>query len=75
MASKNDSDARRLEVQFELEMLFIENYVTDRSISDDTIELSKLVEYINVLAPQCAPNSCSNSHKIHYFCHAVFTRP
>lgn len=66
IASKYDSDARRLVVQSELEMLTLENFMAERNIFDNATRLFSIAEHINVLKPQCHPSFCSDSNKIHY---------
>ena len=74
MIDEYDSDARRLAVQSELEMLTLHRLMVEKGISDEGVGLSKLVERINVLTPQCPPNFRSESNKIRYLRSAVLDR-
>lgn len=75
MVREYDSDARRLAIQSELEILTMEKFMRDREITDDATGLAKIVEHINVLTPQGPPNFRSENNKIRYLRHAVLTKP
>lgn len=58
------SDARQLQVKSLLENSRLCTFMKDKGISDVATGLSKLVDHINELSPQCPPHFRSDAHKI-----------
>lgn len=74
MADEYDSDALRLAVQSELEVLTIETFMADRKITDEATGITQPVEHMNILTPQCPPSFRSNSNKIRHLRHEVLAQ-
>lgn len=75
MITKQNSDARRLAIQSELEILTMESFMKDRKIANDASRFAKIVEYINVLTLQGPSNVRSENNKVRHLCHAVLAKP
>ena len=65
------SDARQLQVKGTLESLRLRKFMTEKGIDDVSEGLTKLVELINELSPQCPRDFRSDSHKIDFLRKAV----
>lgn len=70
MISEYDSDPRRLGVQSQLENLTIEAYMSGSKIVDEVVGLTRVVDHMNILKPQCPPSFRSESHEMR---HAVLS--
>lgn len=66
MTEEDAIDARRIQVKVTLETLRLRSFMNENDISDVSISLKNLVEHINVLAPQCPSDFCSDAHKTDY---------
>ena len=74
MIHEYDSDARRLAVQSELEMMTLSRVMLNHDITDEGDALNKIVYRINILTPQCPPEFRSESNKIRFLRSAVLDR-
>lgn len=66
MLDEYDSEARRLYVQSELEMLTLKKIMSDHQLIEEGAGLAKLVDRINILLPQCPTNFRSESNKVRF---------
>ena len=71
MVKEYNSDARQLQVQGTLEILRLDKYMTEHEITDVSDGLTKIVNLIENLTPQCQPQFRSDSNKIVYLRKAV----
>lgn len=60
------SDARQMQAKGTLETLRLRSFMQERDLEDVSDGLTKLVERINELSPQCPPDFRSDAHKIDY---------
>lgn len=65
------SDARQMQVKGTLETLRLRSFMKEKELEDVSEGLSKMVEHINELSPQCPPDFRSDAHKIDYLRKAV----
>ena len=73
MMKNYSSDARRIQVQRTLDTLRFSSFKTQRQISSDSEALTQLVEYIDILTPQCRPEFATEANKQNYLREAVRT--
>lgn len=71
MKDEYNSDARQIQVKGQLDTLKLQKYMEENSIKDVSTGLTKIVELIENLVPQCQPDFRTESHKIHYLKQAV----
>ena len=71
MVKEYNSDARQLQVQGMLETLRLDKYMAEHDISSHSEGLTKLVDVIERLTPQCQPQFRSDANKINYLRKAV----
>ena len=75
MINEYDSDARRLQVQSELENLRLADLMAEKSITDQSAGLTELVDKINSMVPQCPPEFRSEQNKIRFLRGSVLGMP
>ena len=66
-----NSDACQLQVRGRLETLRLRSYMHENNLTDVSEGLSKLVEQIDDLSPQCRPSFRSDANKIEFLRKAV----
>lgn len=66
-----NSDTRKLQLQSEVDSLDLQKFMNKHQIVDTSTGLTKLVDYINVLAPQLPECFGNDSHKTIYLGRAV----
>lgn len=69
-----DSDTRCHSVQSELDIQTLEQFMTDPDIFDSSWILTKIVEHVYTLTPQCLSGFCSGNYKIVVLCHAALSQ-
>lgn len=70
-----DSDARQLSVQSELESTTLEAVMVRENLTDLQRGLSRLIETVEHLTPQCTPAFRSERNKIRFLRSAVLLQP
>ena len=71
MVKEYNSDARQLQVQGILETLRLDKYMAEQGLTSPSEGLTKLVDLIERLTPQCQPQFRSDANKINYLRKAV----
>lgn len=69
-AKKYDSDARRFEMQSELEVLALKKLMLDRDITNNLKAFTKIIDHIKTLTSQWPHNFHKKSNKICFLRHA-----
>ena len=67
------SETRKLQIQSEMESLDLEFFMNKNQITDNSIGLSKLVDYINSRTNQLPAGFGDDSHKTRYLRRAVMS--
>lgn len=71
MLKEYSSDARKLRVRGTLETLPLNSFIGTNNMNDASEGLTKLVDLIKELSPQCPPAFRDDAHKIDYLTKAV----
>ena len=71
MRSGYKSDSRQLIVQHELENLTLAKFMDENDVNSTSVELTKLIDRVHQMTPQCPPNFLDNAHKLNYLRSAV----
>ena len=66
-----NSDFRQLMVQHELENLTLAKFMDENDISSTSVGLTKLIDRLHQMTPQCPPNFRDDAHKLNYLRSAV----
>eukprot|EP00171_Calliarthron_tuberculosum_P020181 IDg20181t1 len=66
MMGEYNSNSRQLQVQSVLETLKLKTFMTEKEVSSLSVGLTKLVDHIERLSPQCPPGFRGDSHKIRH---------
>ena len=65
------SDSRELMVQHELENLTLATFMDENDISSTSVGLTKLIDRLHRMTPQCSPNFRDDAHMLNYLRSAV----
>ena len=71
MRNEYDSDARQLQVQNALENLRLQRFMSEKEIASASEGLTKVVDHIEKLSPECPPSFPQDAHKIRFLRNAV----
>ncbi len=72
MRGEYDSPARQIQVHSELESFDFRRFMASEDITEESVGLKRLVDYINDLSPQCPKDFRSEPQKVRYLRKAVF---
>lgn len=67
MMDEYDSDARKLYLQPQLEILALQSFMANRDILDEASGSTKSVKETSSFTPQFLPEFCSDSEKVRFF--------
>ena len=66
-----NSESRQLMLQHKLENLIPAKFMDENSISSTSVGLTKLIDRLHPMTPQCPPNFRDDAHKLNYLRSAV----